>query len=337
MNPRCELAEWVSAGHPDRLADAVAERCVQHARQLDPDALVGIEVAVHRDTVFVDGRIAAGRDGPGTPEEFLPVICGDAYRAAGYGGMWRPDPSRLRVLSDLCVGPLAADERAIRRVSDDQNVVIGYACADARTDFLPPVHWLARRLGERLSAWRSAEASEHFGPDFKLLPVLETPRDREFDAPWRWRRLVLSIHHRRDLSYREQYAALMPPMEAWLAEAEAAIPGVRATFSSAQLHLNGAGEFICGGPHGDNGLSGKKLVVDHYGPTVPIGGGALWGKDPHKVDRRGQEVARRRAIELVRRGAIEARVTIAFAPGETEPFLAQNETRDAAGVWRVIA
>ncbi|MBM3977974.1 MAG: methionine adenosyltransferase [Planctomycetes bacterium] len=336
MSGRVHLAEWVSAGHPDRLADAIAERCVEHALAHDPDALVGIEVAVHRKTVFVDGRIAAGANGPGAPEDFLPELCRGAYRAAGFGGRWSPAPEDLVVLHDLCVGPLVPDERSIRPFSDDQNVVVGYACGDERTEYLPAAHWLARKLGERVSAWRTREAADRFGPDFKLLPVLEEHRLPGGGTRWNWRRLVLSIQHAPGLSYREQYGALGPLVEKTLSEFEAVLPGAGTSFTSAALHLNGAGDFSCGGPEGDNGLSGKKLVVDHYGPSVPIGGGAIFGKDPHKVDRRGAKRAREKAIELVKGGAREARVTLAWAPGETEPFVAEAETRDAAGVWRIV-
>jgi hypothetical protein len=86
------------------------------------------------------------------------------------------------------------------------------------------------------------------------------------------------------------------------------------------LYLNGAGDFSCGGTFGDNGLSGKKLVVDGYGPSVPIGGGALCGKDPHKVDRLGALAARQLAVRLVRdAGAGSARVMLGWLPGAQGP------------------
>ena len=93
--------------------------------------------------------------------------------------------------------------------------------------------------------------------------------------------------------------------------------------------LNGAGEFAIGGPDGDNGLSGKKLVIDHYGPGVPIGGGALAGKDPHKVDKCGALRARQLAKRLVRKGVDEARVILGWAPGGDAPFLIEASTNQA--------
>ena len=99
--------------------------------------------------------------------------------------------------------------------------------------------------------------------------------------------------------------------------------------------LNGAGEFATGGPEGDNGLSGKKLVIDHYGPLVAIGGGAICGKDPHKVDKCGAVRARQWAKQLVRAGVDEAQVTLGWAPGGDSPFLVDAVTMRAGVSLRV--
>ena len=140
-------AEYVSPGHPDRVADAIAESIVTAAVRQKPDALVGVEVAVHTDCVFVDGRIAAG---PGSID--IEKIVRDVYRAAGYGGSWNPDPGKIRVTTDLCQEVLSAEESDIRTFSDDQNIVIGYACGDERTNYLPVAHWVSGELGRRLFA-----------------------------------------------------------------------------------------------------------------------------------------------------------------------------------------
>jgi S-adenosylmethionine synthetase len=107
---------------------------------------------------------------------------------------------------------------------------------------------------------------------------------------------------------------------------EGGLEGVASTFTSKKLILNGAGEFAIGGPEGDNGLSGKKLVIDHYGPGVPVGGGALSGKDPHKVDKCGALRARQLAKNLVRKGVDEARVILGWAPGGDVPFVIDAST-----------
>ena len=140
-------------------------------------------------------------------------------------------------------------------------------------------------------------------------------------------RLVLSIQHIPKLPYERQHRILLPLLEQILKDLEAGgLVGAAATFTPDKLILNGAGEFAIGGPEGDNGLSGKKLVIDHYGPGVPIGGGALAGKDPHKVDKCGALRARQLAKKLVRGGVDEARVILGWAPGGDAPFLIEAST-----------
>ena len=263
-------AEYVSPGHPDRLADAIAESIVTAALRQKPDALVRVEVAVHTDCVFVDGRIAAGSQ----PVEIEKIVR-NVYRAAGYGGSWNPDPWKIRVTTELCQEALSPEEADIRPFSDDQNIVIGYACGDERTNYLPVAHWVSGDLGRRLFARLRSDAnlSATFGPDFKVLASLElAPGEIEVE----WRRLVLSIQHIPRLPYERQHRILLPLLEQILRDLEASgLEGTASTFTPNKLILNGAGEFAIGGPEGDYGLSGKKLVIDHYGPGVPIGGGAL--------------------------------------------------------------
>jgi len=314
-------AEYVSPGHPDRLADAIAEAIVTAAVRQKPDALVGVEVAVHIDCVFIDGRIAAGQRRVGIGE-----IVRDIYQAAGYGGSWTPEPGKIRVTIDLCEEVLPPEESDIRPFSDDQNIVIGYACGDERTNYLPAAHWVSGELGRRLFARLRGDAdlSATFGPDFKILASLEVaPGETRVE----WRRLVLSVQHIAKLPYERQHRILLPILEQILWELEAAgLAGAASSFAANKLILNGAGEFAIGGPEGDNGLSGKKLVIDHYGPGVPIGGGALPGKDPHKVDKCGALRARQLAKKLVRGGVDDARVVLGWAPGRDAPFIVEAST-----------
>jgi S-adenosylmethionine synthetase len=316
-----QCAEYVSPGHPDRLADAIAESIVTTAVWQKPGALVGVEVAVHTDCVFVDGRIAAGAQ----PVD-IETIVRHVYRAAGYGGLWKPEPAKIRVTTDLCQEILSVEESDIRPFSDDQNIVIGYACGDERTNYLPVAQWVSGTLGRRLFAGirSDTELSSIFGPDFKLLVSLEVmPNEPRIE----WRRLVLSVQHTPKLPYERQHRILLPMLEQILRCLETGgVKGVAATFTSDKLLLNGAGEFAIGGPQGDNGLSGKKLVIDHYGPGIPIGGGALAGKDPHKVDKCGALRARQLAKKLVRQRVDEAQVILGWAPGGEAPFLIEAST-----------
>lgn len=327
------VAEWVSPGHPDRLADAVADRIVRHACALDPRARVGVEVALHRQRIFVDGRVAARGVGPA--QAWLPGLVRDTYAAAGYGKTWRPAPEELTLDSDLLVEDLGDDERTARGIADDQSVVIGWAGGDARTAFLPPAHYLAEILGRALWRWRAEHAAADFGPDFKVLPQL----DELEDGSLHWRRLTLSIQHRAGMGYAEQHRRLLPVLqEALAAQERNGLAGVASSFAPALLHQNGFGAFERGGPMADNGLSGKKLVIDHYGPGVPIGGGALYGKDLHKVDRIGALRARQWALQILQSGggACEVRTRLVWSPGDAAPSLVEAQVRDAIGVWRAV-
>jgi S-adenosylmethionine synthetase len=325
-----DYAEYVSPGHPDRLADAIAEGIVTAALQQKSDSLVGVEVAVHRDSVFIDGRIATGPK----PVDIEGIVR-EVYRSAGYGDDWIPDPAKLRITTDLCEEELPSQESDIRPFSDDQNIVIGYACGDQRTNYLPIGHWVAGELGRRLFAILRGdpELAGTFGPDFKILAALEvTPRTTRTE----WRQLVLSVQHRPGLPSEKQHRLLLPLIEKIFEQLElSGLTGIASTFSPAKLILNGAGEFATGGPEGDNGLSGKKLVIDHYGPSVPIGGGALSGKDPHKVDKCGALRARQLAKKLVREGVDEARVSLGWAPGGDSPFLVEAVTTQGGVSLRV--
>ena len=224
-------AEYVSPGHPDRLADAIAESIVTAAVRQKPDALVGVEVAVHTDCVFVDGRIAAGSQ----PVDIEKIVR-DVYRAAGYGGSWNPDPGKIRVTTDLCQEALSAEESDIRPFSDDQNIVIGYACGDERTNYLPAAHWVSGELGRRLFARLRSDAdlSATFGPDFKILASLEvTPGETRVE----WRRLILSIQHIPKLPYERQHRILLPMLEQILKDLEAGgLEGAASTFTSGQTY-----------------------------------------------------------------------------------------------------
>jgi S-adenosylmethionine synthetase len=298
-------AEYVLPGHPDKLCDAIADALVEEAARREKRALCGIEVAVHRASVFVTGRIAcrgAGR---------IPVknIVRECYRAAGYGIDWQPSPQELDVRLNLCLGPLLDGEASFREVSDDQSIVIGYAIDSPGTNFLPPEHWLALQLARRLEALRTSKPDLRLGPDGKLALLFDTESKALVGFTASVQQAVGGDEIGLNRAVRQCVAEE-------LASSVAAIPGLDPRLPES-FHVNGAGNFEVGGPEGDNGLSGKKLVVDAYGPRVPIGGGALSGKDFFKADRVGAVLARRLAKAVVMSGAApECTATLAIAPGE---------------------
>jgi S-adenosylmethionine synthetase len=315
MSERLRFAEAVCVGHPDRLADTIAERLVALAVARDPDALVGVEVALHRNVVFVDGRIAAGRHRAcGVREEEVVSLVRQVFADAGYGdapsGLFLPAPDDLEVRLDLCLGPLEEDERSIRDVSDDQAICVGHAVWGPRADHRPLEQALASDFADALERLRVERPGLGLGPDGKCLVAV------------RGRALVgvsLSVHHRPGADWTDLTRAARAACEAVAGE-YVDVGELEPLASGVDWLVNGAGAFEVGGPGGDNGLSGKKLVAQAYGSAVPIGGGATHGKDPRKVDPRGQALARQKALDLVIKGqAREATVWLAFRPGDVEP------------------
>jgi S-adenosylmethionine synthetase len=298
-------AEYVLPGHPDKLCDAIADALVEEAARREKRALCGIEVAFHRASVFITGRIAC-RGARSIP---VKEIARECYRAAGYSADWRPSPEELEIRTNLCLGPLLDGEAGFRQVSDDQSIVTGYAIDSPATNFLPPEHWLAAGLARRLETLRSGRPELRLGPDGKLALL--------FDAASKaLAGFTASVQQAIGRDEIELNRAIRQYVAEGLEGSATAIVGLNPKLPES-FHVNGAGNFEVGGPEGDNGLSGKKLVVDAYGPRVPIGGGALSGKDFFKADRAGAVLARRLAKAVVMSGAApECMATLSIAPGD---------------------
>ncbi|HOU11293.1 MAG TPA: methionine adenosyltransferase domain-containing protein [Clostridiales bacterium] len=326
------IAEYVSPGHPDRLCDAIVENCVSLAAARDCQASIGLECTVNLGHVYLDGRIAGGRGKPVVTHDELDETVRRTYANAGYNALWRPDPQDLHTYLDVCIEKLSDDERDIRQYSDDQNVVCGYACNSPETNYLPVAHFIANRIGVNLWKWRNENASGFLGPDFKILVHLVNQHGQI-----RWERLTLSWQHTPEADYQKLFFLLKKRVDAILAEYSAGNLQSLSKLDEKRLYLNGAGDFIQGGPEGDNGLSGKKLVVDFYGPDVPIGGGAICGKDSHKVDVCGAFRARELALRLVKeRGCESVQTRLAWSPGESEPYLYEAFEVGSFGTRRKI-
>jgi S-adenosylmethionine synthetase len=332
MSGQLRFAEAVRAGHPDRLADSIAARIVDLACSRDDHALVGVEVAIHRRVVFIDGRIGAGDgDTCAVSAAEIEALPGCVFRAAGYGetpsGTFGPSPEDLDVRLDLCLGPLDADERAIRDVSDDQAIAVGHAVWGARAGYRPVEQALANDFAAALEALRRSTPALGIGPDGKVLVAV---------ARSRLEGVSVSIHHAPGAPWLALSRCVRDACERIAAEYVAA--GELEPLDAVDWLINGAGAFEIGGPEGDNGLSGKKLVAQAYGSAVPIGGGASFGRDPRKVDPRGQRLARETALEIVKSGrAREATVWMVWRPGDVEPRWVEVVTpgASAAGLRRL--
>ena len=292
-----EFGEAVSPGHPDKLADAVADTIVSAVYENDSSALVGVEVAVSLDRVFITGRIATS--GKLLKSLDLNAVVRKVFQEAGYGRShpgtrWLPDPDCIVVdTTGLILDEIQEDERQIRCLSDDQSITVGYAVNSPETNYIPRGQWLAWQVMREIRLL-TGERPDRFGPDAKVLTQITNG-----EGSWAFDRLVVSMQHAADIDWSEMgrivYRALNRLKKRF------GETGVACNFDADAIDLiiNGHGDFSTGGPMGDNGLSGKKLVMDAYGPMVPIGGGAYSGKDPHKVDRAGALLAREMALYSV--------------------------------------
>ncbi len=305
-------AEFVLPGHPDRLCDAIADALVAEAHGRERRALVAVEVAAYRASVFITGFIGC----LGAESIDVARVAREAYASAGYDDTWGPAPSRLQVHLDLRREALPPGESEARTVSDDQVLCIGHASGLAATQHLPVEHWLVGRLARALHALRTLHPSLALGPDGKVAVVLREERCGAAPA-WTLESLTCSLQQRGNAGLLELHRAVRTALAQELEACARRLPGLSPALPEA-LHVNGAGSFEVGGPTADNGLSGKKLVVDAYGPRVPIGGGAWSGKDFWKADRAGALHARRLAKAAVRLGlASEATVRLAWFPGDS--------------------
>jgi S-adenosylmethionine synthetase len=322
--PNLHCAEFVFPGHPDKLCDGIADALVEAMHAAEPRSLTGVEVAVHRSHVYVTGRLA----GAGAQDIDLHSIVQDVYRSAGYGDGWHPAPRELEVVDNLCRGPLEEGESEFRAVADDQAICIGYANDLEAAQHLPVEHWVVGRFAARLHALRQARPDLGLGPDGKVIVGLEEAAGTS--RRWTLRFFSCSLQQGAGADAVALHRAVRLAVEQELSQLAQDLPGLSDALPD-ELAVNGAGAFEVGGPEGDNGLSGKKLVMDAYGPRVPIGGGAWSGKDFFKADRAGGLHARRLAKLIVWLGlAQEARVTLAWQPGDRSARIVQIDTGGAS-------
>jgi S-adenosylmethionine synthetase len=319
-----EFGEVVSPGHPDKLADAVADTIVSAVYENDSSALVGVEVGVSLDRVFITGRIAANKKLLKSLD--LKAAVRKVFQEAGYGRrhsgtLWPPDPECIVVdTTGLILDEIQEDEREIRCLSDDQSITVGYAVNSPETNYIPRGQWLAWQVMREIRMLKG-ERPDRFGPDAKVLTQITNEK-----GGWTFDRLVVSMQHAAAIDWSEigriVYRALSSLKKRF------GETGVACNFEpdAVDLIINGHGDFSTGGPQGDNGLSGKKLVMDAYGPMVPIGGGAYSGKDPHKVDRAGAVLAREMALHsVINENNPWDTIQLSWAPGK-QHYVAMNSS-----------
>ena len=334
-------SESVSEGHPDKVADQISDAILDEFLKQDPEAKVACESFCSTGMVVVMGEVKA--------EAYVDIqtTVRNTIRKIGYTkAEYMFDAASCGVLSAL--HEQSADiNRGVERATEDeqgagdQGMMFGYACRDTE-DYMPLPLYLSHKLLEILADIRHNEIGlmPYLRPDAKSQFTIEY--DGETHQPVKVLTIVLSTQHDEfvpeslgNMSYEDavkQFGQatvdaamqnkiridveriLIPRLKAALPEETARL------IHSFKLHVNPTGKFVIGGPHGDTGLTGRKIIVDTYGGKGAHGGGAFSGKDPSKVDRSAAYAARYIAKNLVAAGvADECLVQLAYAIGVAEP------------------
>lgn len=306
-------AESVTAGHPDKLCDQIADTILDACLTHDRNSRVACEVMATQGHIILAGEISTAA----MPD--VGALTREALRNAGYDPkgyeiqtlIHRQSPDIEAAVND----PLDAESDPNAIGAGDQCVVVGYA-TDETPEMLPLPVVLAHRLTSCLTLARLTGAVPGLGPDGKAMAVVEY----EDDIPVKVAKIVLSFQHAPEVN------------AAGLAELvwqEVVLPALKGLpyDDSLQVILNPGGHFVLGGPDADTGLTGRKLAVDAYGPFVPTGGGAFSGKDPTKLDRSGAYMARCVAKNIVASGiAQRCQVTLTYAIGMAKPLAVEVDT-----------
>ena len=320
-------SESVSEGHPDKLADRISDAVLDEFLRLEPTARVACETLLADQCVVVAGEFKT-RD----PDVFrqvreraVPIVAG-VLRDAGYrDGATGIDPERCEVQVRFN-GQSADINRGVDRAdgvigAGDQGLMFGYAC-DETPELMPAPIVYAHRLVRRQAELRRSGALPWLQPDAKSQVSFRYEDGR----PVAVEAVVLSTQHAEDVDTDTLRAAVSREI------IDAVIPTELRASGYREL-INPTGRFVTGGPKGDTGLTGRKIIVDTYGGAAPHGGGAFSGKDPSKVDRSAAYMARYLAKQVVARGwAPRCLVQLAYAIGVAEPvsFLVDAEGAGAA-------
>ena len=320
MTGRLFTSESVTEGHPDKIADQVSDTILDALLKEDPHSRVAVETLVTTGQVHVAGEVttSAYADIPGLVREKILSIGYDSSKKGFDGASCGVSVSIGAQSPDIAQGVDDAYEERHdhshdpldRQGAGDQGLMFGYACDDT-TELMPLPITIAHRLAERLAESRREGQIPYLRPDGKTQVTIEYDGDR----PVRIDTVVVSTQHAGDIDLE---TLLQPDVE------ELVIAPVLAGFdidsSSHRTLVNPTGRFEVGGPMGDAGLTGRKIIIDTYGGMARHGGGAFSGKDPSKVDRSAAYAMRWVAKNVVAAGlARRCEVQVAYAIGKAHP------------------
>lgn len=314
-------SESVAEGHPDKICDCISDSIVDAYLAQDPYSRTAVETVATTDYVGIIGEV---RSAGSLNHDQIKDIARQAIRKIGYeqeGFHWKTvniDCKLHAQSADIAVGVDAAgtkDEGA-----GDQGIMFGYACTETPELMPAPIHY-SHAILKALADDRHAGILSMLGPDAKSQVTLEYVNG----YPVRAKSIVVSTQHSEGLSQSDVKEIVRPYVQkilpqGWMCE-------------ESEFYVNPTGRFVIGGPVGDSGLTGRKIIVDTYGGAAPHGGGAFSGKDPTKVDRSAAYVARYIAKNIVAAGYAEkCLIQLSYAIGVAHPISVYVNTLETGNV-----
>ena len=320
MSLRLFTSESVTEGHPDKIADQVSDSILDALLAKDPSSRVAVETMLTTGMVVVGGEVttSAWVDIPRIVREKILEIGYDSS-AKGFDGascgvqisIGSQSPDIARGVDHASEDRAGSADPLDMQGAGDQGLMFGYACDDT-PELMPLPITMAHRLSARLAAVRKDGTMDYLRPDGKTQVSIE------YDAQNRPRRVdtvVISTQHASDIDLTQ---LLTPDVRKHVADE--VLAGFDIDYASYRLLVNPTGRFEIGGPMGDAGLTGRKIIIDTYGGMARHGGGAFSGKDPSKVDRSGAYAMRWVAKNVVAAGlARRCEVQVAYAIGKAHP------------------
>jgi S-adenosylmethionine synthetase len=314
---RLFTSEAVTMGHPDKIADQISDAILDSIMAQDPHGRVAVETLVTTGLAMVAGEITT------TCYVEIPVVVRETIREIGYtDASMGFDFETCAVLTsiqkqseDISIGVSEGQGLHREQGAGDQGMMFGFACRET-PELMPLPIMLARRLVDELSRLRQKGEIHYLRPDGKTQVTVEYEGHR----PVRVDTVVISTQHTPEVDYEKIKSDMVEKV------IRRVIP-VEMLDEETIFHVNPTGRFVTGGPHGDTGVTGRKIIFDTYGGRGRHGGGAFSGKDPSKVDRSAAYMARYIAKNVVAAGLSDiCEIQLSYAIGVADPVSVMVET-----------